>query len=110
MKRRALLTSALAVAACSGDSSVKLPITLTSVPPPAPPPAAVWTVPGISLNPGQTFDLAGTLPPNIKRGGAFSVSPTGRPLPSGTTLSPAGVLTAGAAGIAAGVVFGYTEP
>src|SRR5262245_35920464 len=61
---------------------------------------------------GGTFDLAPTLPNGVVPGGAFDVDSSGAPLPSGMTLSAAGVLTLGAAiaGITSGVVFRYTEP
>jgi hypothetical protein len=61
---------------------------------------------------GTTFDLSPTLPSGVKRGGSFGVDPRGTPLPSGMTLTPAGQLSVGSAGVSqtAGVLFTYAEP
>lgn len=117
MKRRALLFAA-ALAGCGGGAPTQLvtppvptpPPAPTPVPPPVPPPPAAWTTPSIKFDTSQTFDLAPSLPASIKRGGVFSVSPTGVALPSQTTLSPAGVLSAKAAATVSGVIFQYVEP
>jgi hypothetical protein len=59
------------------------------------------------------FDMTMTLPAALVRGGTFDIDPSGSALPSGVTLTPAGLLSvsaAGAGGLTAGVVFAYTEP
>ncbi|HTT13156.1 MAG TPA: hypothetical protein VMG60_19970 [Burkholderiaceae bacterium] len=64
-------------------------------------------------DPTFVSDLSWSLPPGIKRGGTFSVDPSGAPLPASVTLSPDGKLSlaAGATqGSTYGVVFAYTEP
>ena len=74
----------------------------------------VWDIgaPTFVEGASSTFDLAPTLPSGVVPGGTFAVDPSGAPLPSGMTLSPAGLLEVGAAvaGATAGVVFSYTEP
>jgi hypothetical protein len=59
-----------------------------------------------------SFDLAATLPAAIRRGGIFSVDPRGAALPSGMSLSTAGLLSVGSAtaGTTVGVIFAYSEP
>jgi hypothetical protein len=73
-----------------------------------------WLVPSISFTVGSSdsFNLATTLPAGTKPGGVFAVDPSGAALPSGMTLSPAGVLSVGSAavGSVSGVIFSYTEP
>lgn len=67
----------------------------------------------VELSPGGTFDLAATLPSGVARGGAFSIDPSGAPLPSGIRLDRTGLLSADRASIgvsAAGVVFRYSPP
>jgi hypothetical protein len=61
---------------------------------------------------GATFDLAGTLPSGVTRGGSFGVSPSGSALPGGMVLSAAGILSVGNAvvGQTSGVIFTYAEP
>jgi hypothetical protein len=83
-------------------------------PSPAPPPPAPWSVGLIELRAGNgaTFDLSVTLPGSVPRGGTFSVSPSGAPLPAGMTLSASGLLSVGnaAPGQTTGVIFAYTPP
>lgn len=59
---------------------------------------------------GATFDLAATLPAGVARGGVFGVSSSGAPLPTGMTLTAAGILSTGAAtvGEVVGVIFTYS--
>ena len=66
----------------------------------------------LALAPGETFDLADTLPAAVAKGGVFEVDPSGTPLPAGTTLAPTGLLTVSgsATGMASGLVFRYTPP
>jgi hypothetical protein len=61
---------------------------------------------------GATFDLATTLPSGVARGGMFAVDKGGAALPSGVSLSPAGILSVNTAMQTqiSGVVFAYTEP
>lgn len=89
-----------------------------TTPPPAaaPPPAApssAWVVnpPSFAVGSNATFNLANTLPAGVARGGVFGVSASGAPLPSGMTLTPAGILGVGTAmvGSVAGVVFTYAS-
>jgi len=65
-----------------------------------------------SAGSGATLDLAGTLPAGVARGGVFGISPGGAALPSGVTLSSAGILSVGnaSAGAVVGVLFTYAEP
>lgn len=86
-------------AACSGEAVFVAPVT------------TAWTLPAtITFAPDGTFDLSLLLPAGLVRGGHFTVSPNGKPLPTGASLSPTGVLSATMAGTAAGVIFGYDEP
>lgn len=89
------------------------------VSPPAPAPApttaaAIWQVPPIYLAAGKvdTFDLVNTLPSNVARGGVFAVATSSAALPSGITLTPAGVLVLKdtSPSTVNAVVFTYTEP
>lgn len=83
-------------------------------PSPSPPPAEAWNpvLPVFLAGTSSTFDLAGTLPGGVIRGGVFGVSSSGAALPTGMALSPSGVLSVGSAvaGQVTGVVFTYTEP
>ncbi len=59
------------------------------------------------------FDMTMTLPAGLLPGGRFDIDPSGSPLPAGVTLTQQGLLAvsgAASGGIAAGVVFAYTEP
>jgi hypothetical protein len=84
----------------------------------APPAKATrWDIfPGPKLVQGKpdiVFDLRPTLPGHVRRGGRFSVSSTGAPLPNGVMLSPEGVLSVtsdATPGFTPGVVFAYDEP
>jgi hypothetical protein len=69
-------------------------------------------LPVFAVGTGATFDLSTTLPASVAKGGTFGVSSSGAALPSGMTLSPAGILSVGAAVAAqvAGVIFTYTPP
>jgi chitodextrinase len=76
---------------------------------------AAWNIdpaPVLVAGSASTYDLAPTLPQGVVRGGVFSIDPSGAPLPSGVTLTSAGVLsaTATASGSFSGVVFSYREP
>lgn len=76
---------------------------------------ATWDVVpsrAIVIAPGESFDLAATLPGKVARGGVFDVDPRGAPLPAGITLDRTGVLSvsSSATGGTAGVVFRYTPP
>ncbi|MGH6611071.1 MAG: hypothetical protein ACRECQ_12525 [Burkholderiaceae bacterium] len=99
------------------DASTVAATPPAAAPPPpaaAPPPAApsgAWVVnpPSFAVGSGATFNLANTLPAGVARGGVFGVSSSGAPLPTGMTLTPAGILGVGTAtvGNVAGVVFTY---
>ena len=80
--------------------------------PPAAPSAWVVNPPSFAVGSGTTFNLATTLPAGVARGGAFDVSTSGARLPTGMTLTPAGILSVGTAtvGSVAGVVFTYSSP
>jgi hypothetical protein len=58
------------------------------------------------------FDLAATLPADVRRGGIFGIDVSGAALPAGMTLTASGLLYAGVASIGTtpGVVFQYSEP
>jgi hypothetical protein len=110
MKRRDTLMVGMAACAvllsgCGGGASEQPPPTSAS---------NVWAISSLlfTVGGGATVDLSSTLPLDVKRGGTFMVDPSGSPLPSGMTLSPAGILAVGtaAAGVVNGVVFGYDEP
>ena len=85
--------------------------------PAAPPPSAAassaWVVnpPTFAVGSNGTFNLSTTLPAGVARGGVFGVSASGAPLPTGMTLTPAGILSVGTAkvGSVAGVVFTYSS-
>jgi hypothetical protein len=109
-RRKFLVATALSgagaasVSACGGSSSsASYSADWTIDPPPV-------FIAGAS---GVGFDLAPSLPANVRRGGRFSVSASGRPLPAGLVLAPAGVLSltgAAAPGVTQDVVFVYEEP
>lgn len=87
-----------------------------AAPPPSAPPSAAssaWVVnpPTFAVGSNGTFNLATTLPAGVARGGVFGVSASGAPLPTGMTLTPAGVLSVGTAkvGSVTGVVFTYSS-
>jgi hypothetical protein len=65
----------------------------------------VWAPVVPALLPGATFDLATTLPAELTRGGTFGVHSGS--LPSGSTLTAAGILQAGDADGSSTVVFRY---
>ena len=71
-----------------------------------------WTPRIPALPVGGSFDLAGTLPPNVPRGGRFGLDSRGAPLPTGMSLSETGILSVGAAasGNVSGVLFTYEVP
>lgn len=89
-------------------------------PPPSPsPPFAgasnVWNInPWLMFPAGTNFllDLSITLPSGVTRGGLFAIEATGASLPSGMTLSSAGLLAVGGAAVVnvSGVIFNYTPP
>lgn len=82
-------------------------------PSPTPPPAApgAWnpSVPPLLVGTNSTFDLSTTLPNGIAKGGKFAIDAMGAALPSGMTLSMAGILAVGSAAIGTvnGVIFTY---
>ena len=84
-----------------------------SAPPPAGPSSSAWVVnpPSFAVGSGATFNLANTLPAGVAGGGTFGVSSAGAPLPTGMTLTPAGILSVGTAkvGNVTGVVFTYSS-
>jgi hypothetical protein len=103
-----------------GEDASEPPVA-TPAPAPAPtpapgPPAApsAWVVdpPSFAVGSGSTFNLATTLPADVARGGLFDVSTSGARLPTGMTLTPAGILSVGTAavGSVAGVIFTYSSP
>ena len=61
---------------------------------------------------GATVNLATTLPSGVVQGGTFGISSSGASLPSGMSLSSAGILAVGSAtvGDVVGVIFTYAEP
>ena len=75
--------------------------------------AVTWNpvVPEMEAGSGAAFDLATTLPPDVLRGGVFGLSLTSSPLPAGMSLSSAGVLSVGQAGVGrdSGIVFSYAS-
>ena len=75
--------------------------------------SAAWVVnpPSFAVGGGGTFNLSNTLPIGVTRGGQFGVSSSGAKLPTGMTLTPAGILSVGSAsvGSVAGVVFTYSS-
>jgi hypothetical protein len=105
MHRRGLLIAAalLELSACSWSAT--------------PAKATRWDIyPAPKLQQGNlalVFDLRPTLPGHVRRGGRFSVSSTGAPLPKGVMLSVEGVLSVtgdATPGFTPGVVFAYDEP
>lgn len=99
----------------ASDNSLNSPSTDSNPPGPGTPPAeVVWNVPTITLIQGgvATFDLNGTLPEGVTRGGTFAVDTTGSLLPPGMTLSQSGVLSVGSAsaGDTSGIIFTYEPP
>jgi hypothetical protein len=104
----AVLSAGKTLAACGGGSGGGAPTAGNQEP-------DAWT-PAPYLFAGDTvfvFDLAQTLPANVRRGGQFRVDSSGAALPSGVSLAPSGVLSltaAAAVGFTSGVVFAYTEP
>ena len=89
--------------------------TAPTAPAPSPPAApSAWVVnpPSFAVGGGGKFNLATTLPASVARGGLFDVSTSGARLPTGMTLTPAGILSVGTAtvGSVAGVVFTYSSP
>jgi hypothetical protein len=99
--------------AAPAPSPTPAPGAVTPAPAPAPNPAVAWA-PNPTFVQGSTvpFDLATTLPVEVKRGGIFSIDPSGASLPTGATLTANGLLYAGTAivGTTTGVVFRYSEP
>ncbi len=69
----------------------------------------------VVVSPGSTFDLRGTLPPDVTPGGTFSVSPAGAQLPACLSVA---MLAQGVIGVGScmampdttGVIFIYDEP
>lgn len=119
VNRRKLLTfgvwgCGIALAGCGGSDELVIARAAPALAPATP--SAVWDpTPWLVFNAGigtVKVDLAKTLPSSVKRGGVFSLDTSSRPLPSGVTLSPAGILTAinPSAGIASNIVFAYAEP
>ena len=84
----------------------------TSADTPGAPAAWVVNPPSFAVGGGGTFNLANTLPVGVVRGGVFDVSSSGAKLPTGMTLTSAGILSVGSAsvGSVAGVVFTYASP
>ncbi len=106
-----VFSCATLLAGCGGsDDTNSQP--LAPSPAPAPTSASAWNVVLPTFTGTSTFDLSTTLPNGIVKGGAFGVSTSGPALPTGVTLSRAGVLAvaSAAAGRTIGVVFTYTEP
>jgi hypothetical protein len=85
-----------------------------TAPPTSAPATEQWNVnlPAFTAGSGATFDLASTLPASVQRGGTFSVSPAGAPLPAGMTLTASGILSVGSvyAGQTTGIIFMYSLP
>lgn len=106
-RRKFLVATALSgagVSACGGGSSGLAPAIEWTV---DPPPVLIAGATGV------VFDLAPSLPANVRRGGRFAVTASGRPLPAGVVLAPAGILSltgATVVGVTEGVVFAYDEP
>jgi hypothetical protein len=119
VKRRALLLLSALFAACGGgdldreEAQAKggtkgkppAPPPPPPAPPPPPPPPTVWAPVVPVLLPAATFDLATTLPAELTRGGTFGVHSGS--LPSGSTLTAAGIIQAGDADGSSTVVFRY---
>ena len=84
----------------------------TSADMPAGPAAWVVNPPSFAVGGGGSFNLSSTLPIGVARGGVFGVSASGANLPTGMTLTSAGILSVGSAsvGSVAGVVFTYASP
>jgi chitodextrinase len=105
------------VAAADAAGNVSAPsslVTATTQPASSTQPVT-WSVdppPVLVAGSSNAFDLSQTLPQGVVRGGAFSLAKNSAPLPSGVTLSSAGLLSASstATGSVSGVVFSYTPP
>jgi hypothetical protein len=73
-----------------------------------------WSPPPLLFLAGSTgtFDLATTLPAEIRRGGSFSLAPGSSKLPPHVTLSAKGILaaTAPVLGTTLNIIFAYAEP
>jgi hypothetical protein len=116
-RRNFLLTTLSAVGAAGlsacgggGGSSAEQPTSQRTTAPTASWDVAPVLVAGV---PQAIFDLNASLPASVRRGGRFSVSPTGAQLPLGVTLSPAGALSAtsdASVGVTEGIIFAYEEP
>lgn len=114
-----LASGALVLLGCDvseQDASATAAPPATVAPPPSAPPSAAssaWVVnpPSFAVGSNATFNLAATLPAGVARGGVFGVSGAAAPLPTGMTLTPAGVLSVGTAkvGSVTGVVFTYSS-
>ena len=114
MLRAGLGTAALLLFGC--DVREENP-SISAAPSPAPTgPAAssAWVVnpPSFAVGSGATFNLANTLPAGVARGGVFGISTSGARLPTGMSMTPAGILSVGTAivGNVTGVVFTYASP
>ena len=116
--QRGLAVAATALAGCRWESDSASPLgappsdgTAAAPTPSQPPAPAEWTptIPAMVVGSGTSFDLGSTLPVGAKRGGSFSIDPTGARLPVGMNLSPTGILSVGTASIGsvAGVIFTY---
>jgi hypothetical protein len=131
-RRRALLiglftcTATLAACGGSGGDSTDQPLASgpapspapgpspSPSPAPAPAPVGAWNVGALyfAVGSGAKMDLSATLPSGVAKGGTFGVSSSGAALPSGVTLSSAGILSIGNAGATdvVGVIFTYQQP
>jgi len=69
-------------------------------------------VPALGAGTAESFDMSQTLPSDAVRGGSFAVASNGASLPTGMTLSSAGILAVGSASIGTvdGVIFTYEAP
>jgi hypothetical protein len=103
------------LAGCGGGSDASSPLgsapAPSPVPVPPPPAPTAWnpSVPALLVGSGATFNLASTLPAGVSRGGRFGLDPSGAALPTGMSLTNAGILSVGTASIGTvnGVVFTY---
>ena len=75
------------------------------------PTTLAWNVivPPFNAGGNGIFDLSTTLPTGVARGGTFGVDPSGASLPSGMSLSSAGILSVGSASVSTvgGIIFTY---